>query len=266
VFLELPLWADITLGRVKALMPLALALALLLSAPARAQEQPPPEPPPEEPLPVTWPDVEVLSKPGELSRYAFTLRKAIVRKSPDWEAKAIGRLRLKTQDGTDELLMVLDRSHDVSGRPWLRVRLPVLPNNTTGWVPEESLGRLRRTQAWLIVDRRRLRATLIRGGRTVFRARVGIGRSHWPTPRGEYYIRDRLSGFGNPVYGPLAFGLNARSSVLTDWPGGGFIGIHGTNEPYLIPGRISHGCIRMRNRDILRLDRLMPVGSPVSVR
>ena len=249
---------------------LALVLALLLAPPAAAQDpappdQPPPPAPPPAPL-VTYPDVEVLSAPGQVSRYAFVLRRAIARRRPSGKAKAVARLRLKTQDGTDELLMVLERTHDARGRPWLRVRLPILPNNSTGWVPEESMGRLRRTRSWLIVDRRRLRATLIRAGKVRMRIRVGIGKSHWPTPRGEYYVRDRLSGFTNPVYGPLAFGLNARSSVLTDWPGGGFIGIHGTNEPHLLPGRVSHGCIRMRNRDILKLDRLMPVGSPVTVR
>ena len=32
------------------------------------------------------------------------------------------------------------------------------------------------------------------------------------------------------------------------------------------PGRVSHGCIRLRNRDILRLALLMPVGTPVTIR
>jgi lipoprotein-anchoring transpeptidase ErfK/SrfK len=94
---------------------------------------------------------------------------------------------------------------------------------------------------------------------------VGVGQAHWPTPRGEYYIRMKLCCYGNPTYGPYAFGLSARSAVLTDWPGGGYIGIHGTNAPGLIPGRISHGCIRMRNESITRLNRLMPVGTPVTV-
>ncbi len=68
------------------------------------------------------------------------------------------------------------------------------------------------------------------------------------------------------MYGPVAFGTSARSAVLTDWPAGGFVGIHGTNRPALIPGRISHGCIRLRNDDILRLDRLMPPGTPLTIR
>jgi lipoprotein-anchoring transpeptidase ErfK/SrfK len=63
----------------------------------------------------------------------------------------------------------------------------------------------------------------------------------------------------------LAFG-SSDYSVLSDWPGGGIIGIHGTNEPLLIPGRPSHGCIRVRNRAVRRLWRLMPVGTPLVIR
>jgi lipoprotein-anchoring transpeptidase ErfK/SrfK len=41
------------------------------------------------------------------------------------------------------------------------------------------------------------------------------------------------------------------------------VGIHGTNQPGLIPGRPSHGCVRVPNRKILQLKQLMPVGTPV---
>jgi len=34
----------------------------------------------------------------------------------------------------------------------------------------------------------------------------------------------------------------------------------------LIPGRVSHGCVRMRNLDILKLSRMMPVGTPLTIR
>jgi lipoprotein-anchoring transpeptidase ErfK/SrfK len=111
-----------------------------------------------------------------------------------------------------------------------------------------------------------LRATLYKRGRPVFSARIGVGQSHTPTPRGEFYVREKLSGYYAPAYGPRAFGLNAKSATLTDWPGGGFIGIHGTNAPQILPGRVSHGCVRMRNPAILRLFRMMPLGTPVSIR
>ena len=100
----------------------------------------------------------------------------------------------------------------------------------------------------------------------MFVARVGIGRPEYPTPGGRFYIRNRLTRYSSPTYGPLAFGTSARSTVLTDWPAGGFVGIHGTDQPGLIPGRVSHGCIRMKNAKILALGRLMPVGTPVTVR
>jgi lipoprotein-anchoring transpeptidase ErfK/SrfK len=154
----------------------------------------------------------------------------------------------------------------VGGRLWIQVRLPVLPNGTTGWIPRGALGGYEETRAHLIVRRGRQTARLERRGRTVFRARVGIGQLRWPTPAGEFIVRNRLTGFSDPVYGALAFGTTARSATLTDWPGGGFIGIHGTDQPGLIPGRVSHGCIRLRDRDIRRLDRLMPVGAAVTIR
>lgn len=240
-------------------------MALTLAPAAHAQQADAPAVPGPTDAPLA-PRVERLSEPGQISRWAFVLRKAIARKTPDPRAKAVARLRLKTQDGTDELLAVLARTTDDAGRVWLRVRLPILPNNSTGWVTEDALGRLHRVRTWLRIDTKRLQAKLIRSGRLVFRSRIGIGKKQWPTPKGNFYIRDRLQGFPpGSIYGAMAFGLNARSAVLTDWPGGGFVGIHGTNQPYLLPGRVSHGCIRMRDRDILRLSRLMPVGTPVTV-
>jgi lipoprotein-anchoring transpeptidase ErfK/SrfK len=135
-----------------------------------------------------------------------------------------------------------------------------------GWVPRSALGGYEFVDTHLVVDRSTLFATLYRGGREVFRAPVGIGTSESPTPAGEFFIRDKLTKFRSPFYGPVAFGTSARSPVLTDWPGGGFVGVHGTDEPQLIPGRVSHGCIRLRNDDILRLARLLPVGTPVTIR
>ena len=53
--------------------------------------------------------------------------------------------------------------------------------------------------------------------------------------------------------------------MLTDWPGGGVVGIHGTDQPSLIPGHPSHGCVRVPNGAILALARLMPLGTPVRI-
>jgi lipoprotein-anchoring transpeptidase ErfK/SrfK len=53
---------------------------------------------------------------------------------------------------------------------------------------------------------------------------------------------------------------------MRDWWFGGVVGIHGTDQPGLVPGRPSHGCIRLRNEDLVRLVELMPVGTPIRIR
>ena len=206
-----------------------------------------------------------LSEPGKLARWAYVERRTVARTAPRANARAVARLSTRTPERTHNLVLALERV-ERNGDLWVRVRLPILPNGSTGWVRRERLGTYHAVRTHLIVNRRRKTARLVRSGKTVFFARVGVGKRRWPTPRGRFYVRNRLRGFDNPIYGPLAFGTSARSAVLTDWPGGGFIGIHGTNQPGLIPGRVSHGCIRLRNADIRRLDRKMPVGTPVTVR
>jgi lipoprotein-anchoring transpeptidase ErfK/SrfK len=121
------------------------------------------------------------------------------------------------------------------------------------------------TKLQLVVDRRTLRITLFKNGKKIFNAPIGVGKSGTPTPGGKFWIREKLHGFGNAVYGPIAFGTAAYSKI-SDWPGGGVVGIHGTNQPQLIPGRPSHGCVRVKNKDILRLDRLMKPGTPLLIK
>jgi hypothetical protein len=198
--------------------------------------------------------------------WAFVLHPTVAHRVPGFLSTRVARLQTSTPEGTTNLVLVLDQTHDRLDRRWARVRLPVLPNGTTGWVPESALGALHSVRTHLIVDTRTLTASLYRAGRLLFRTAVGVGRSRSPTPIGEFYIRDLLTKFHDPFYGPAAFGTNARSTVLTDWAGGGYIGIHGTNTPELLPGRVSHGCIRLRNEAILKLVKLMPVGTPLTIR
>jgi hypothetical protein len=199
---------------------------------------------------------------GRTWRWARVLRPVAARRRLG--GKVAARLRTRTPEHTVNIVLVTGTAMH-RGRLWARVRLPVLPNGTEGWVPRSALGGYTFVDTHLIVRLHRRRMTLFRAGRAIFRAPVGIGAPGTPTPRGQFYIRDRLRGYASAFYGPIAFGTSARSAVLTEWPAGGFIGIHGTDAPHLIPGRPSHGCIRMRNRDLKRLARLLPVGTPVTI-
>ena len=201
-----------------------------------------------------------------LSRWAPVRRAVTARRRPDAGAGVVVRVPTRTSDGTANIVRVLGHRAGHAGRIWVRVAPATLPNGRTGWVPRDALGGYGTVDTRLVVDLKRLTATLFKRGRAIFHARVGVGRRRWPTPRGRFYVRNQLTRYAGPMYGPVAFGTSARSTRLTDWPGGGYIGIHGTDQPQLIPGRISHGCIRMRNADILVLARRMPVGTPVTIR
>jgi lipoprotein-anchoring transpeptidase ErfK/SrfK len=205
-------------------------------------------------------DVTVLSEKNGLSRWAHVLRPVAARSGPSASARAITVISDQTPEGTHNLVLALE-----SKGSWVRVRLAVLPNGTTGWVPRRALGPYRGVWTHLVVSRARMTATLLRRGKVILRAPVGVGRSYLPTPHGEFYVRMKLTGFSDAMYGPIAFGTSGRAPNLTGWPGGGFIGIHGTDKPELLPGAVSHGCIRLKNGDIVRLARLMPVGTPVTV-
>ena len=63
----------------------------------------------------------------------------------------------------------------------------------------------------------------------------------------------------------LAIGTSAFQPKLNDWPDGGPVAIHGTNEPWLIGKAISHGCVRMNDEAVLEVSRLVPAGSPVEI-
>ena len=215
---------------------------------------------------LTVPTPIPLESGGGAATWATVRRAVLARTRPSPNADVVMLLETRTPEDTSNIVLVLERRRDAAGRLWLHVRLPVLPNDRTGWIPREALGGYGVVQTRLVVDLGQFTATLLRDRRPVFRARIGVGEPAWPTPTGNFYIRNRLTSYESPFYGPLAFGTSARSAVLTDWPDGGFVGIHGTNQPELLPGRISHGCIRMQNEDILELGRLMPIGTPVTIR
>ena len=208
-----------------------------------------------------------LSDEARTSYWAYPLRKAKVRRQAGHRSRVITRLRLATELGSPERYLVLSRRADTSGDDWLRIRLPMRPNGTTGWVRESALGPLHLVRTHLVIKRRKLRAVLFERGRRIWAADVGIGQKGTETPGGRFYIREglRLSEKNGP-YGIYAFGTSAYSPSLSDWPGGGVVGIHGTNEPHLIPGRISHGCVRLTNDKIRKLRKRMPLGTPVWIR
>ena len=208
----------------------------------------------------------IVSNERTSTSWAHPVAKAPIRRFPRRDAPSITRTHRNTEDGFPEVYLVLRSWTDRAGLGWFKVRIPMRPNGKRGWVRSSALGPLYRVRTHLVVDRSKQRATLRKRGKKIWTAPVGIGAPGTPTPKGNFWIREKfkVSDSGG-IYGPRAFGTS-NYSVLSDWPGGGVIGIHGTNQPALIPGRPSHGCIRVRNHEVRQLYRLMPVGTPVLIR
>ncbi|MGE5662223.1 MAG: L,D-transpeptidase [Ignavibacteriales bacterium] len=74
-----------------------------------------------------------------------------------------------------------------------------------------------------------------------------------PTPKGTFRIINKQVNPGGP-YGARWMGLSYKG-----------VGIHGTNRPGSIGGPVSHGCIRMYNRDVIQLFNTVPVGTLVRI-
>jgi lipoprotein-anchoring transpeptidase ErfK/SrfK len=216
--------------------------------------------------PASPPGMKQLSDERTFSRWAYPNNHTRVRSRPTGQARTVATLHWLTEDNLPEIYLVLASWRDSHKNTWVKIRVPKRPNGVTGWVPRRALRQYTTVNTFLDLNRSTLRLTLYRAGKTVMSTRIGIGSSANPTPRGDFYVREKFRVAGSPVYGPFALGTSAYAPHLTDWPGGGVVGLHGTNEPGLIPGRPSHGCIRLRNRDILTLYRLAPRGTPVDIR
>jgi lipoprotein-anchoring transpeptidase ErfK/SrfK len=205
----------------------------------------------------------VVSNETTFTTWTVAVDRAVVRTRASSSARRVTRLRLWTSDGFPQVYVVLSVRSTRSGK-WVQLRLPMRPNGRTGWVPSRHLDDLRVVHTEIVIDRASHRLTLNRNGKQLLQVPVGVGKPSTPTPAGHFWITEKFAVHGVPLYGPFAFGTSAYSK-LTDWPGGGVVGIHGTNEPGLVPGAPSHGCVRVHNADIKRLSRLVPVGTPVRI-
>lgn len=215
-----------------------------------------------DPASAATPGPLVLTRLGIVARYAFVERVVPVRARPARGSRIVGRLSPITFWDTSTPVLALKQ---LGGFTEVRMSAP-WGRDSSGWAPTSALSPLRSVRTWLRVDRESFTASLLRDGHVVFRAPVGVGQPQWPTPAGQFFVEESLTPpEADGLYGPMAFGTSAHSPVLTSWANRGQVGIHGTDEPWLIPGRISHGCIRLRNSDIRRLARLMPVGTPVTI-
>jgi lipoprotein-anchoring transpeptidase ErfK/SrfK len=107
------------------------------------------------------------------------------------------------------------------------------------------------------------RVQIYHRNKLVYQAKVAVGAPGRETPTGHYYVTARFVP-DDPFLGVFAVETSAYSK-LTEWPGGGKVGIHGTSAPQLLGMAVSHGCVRVSNASALMLKRYAVLGTPIEI-
>lgn len=95
--------------------------------------------------------------------------------------------------------------------------------------------------------------SLLNDGQTEKTYPIAVGKLATMTPYGQFTIINKQANPGGP-FGAFWMGLSKPH-----------YGIHGTNDPSSIGKSVSHGCIRMYNKDVVELSKLVPIGTPVTI-
>ena len=194
---------------------------------------------------IAWPSVAVRSQP---SRTAPVL-KTMTQFRDDFRPRVVLALEQRTDPAT--------------GKPtWLRITIPGRPNGRTGWIPAASAS-LKPVDRWLVIYRDARKFDFYVNGKVVRTGKIAVGKTGMETPTGLFYVQAKFDS-SLPILGAYAFETSGYSK-LSDWPGGGVVGVHGTNTPELIGQAVSHGCVRLLNKDMQYLRSVVPVGTPVKI-
>lgn len=174
-------------------------------------------------------------------------------------AKSSKSLRNPTMEGMPLIFAVKEQQDG-----WLKVQLPVRPNEATGWVQASSV-KVETVNTHIVVEVEARKLHAFRGTELLMEAPVGVGTAKTPTPIGTFYVDFSVPDPG-PGYGRHMLSVAGFSNVLKNFGGGvGQIAIHGTSNVSTVGKFSSNGCLRMTNDDVVRLAELVDEGSPVFV-
>lgn len=194
----------------------------------------------------------------------LTVDSVPVRRNPDPHGPVIKVMHYFRPDyRVQEILAVASRTGS-DGEPWYRISIPMRPNGTYGWIPASTVA-LSPTMSLIVVTVDARTIDVYRHGKDELHAVVAVGAPGMETPLGHYYVAARFVPYHDPFLGVFAVETSAYSR-LTEWPGGGVVGIHGTDEPQLLGQAVSHGCVRVSNQTAAALRRLAPLGTPIWIR
>jgi lipoprotein-anchoring transpeptidase ErfK/SrfK len=185
------------------------------------------------------------------------------RRKPDPHASVIRVMHEFREDYRPQEILAVATRVGADKKPWYKINLPMRPNGTYGWIPARSVA-LSPTVSQIVVHRNTRTIDIFWHGKPALHAIVAVGAPGMETPVGHFYVAARFVPYNDPFLGVFAVETSAYSK-LTEWPGGGVVGIHGTSEPQLLGQAVSHGCVRVSNVTAAALVKLAPLGTPITV-
>jgi lipoprotein-anchoring transpeptidase ErfK/SrfK len=143
----------------------------------------------------------------------------------------------------------------------------VLLESAEGLVAQTTTSGSSRAPRKVVVSLSARRLVVLEDGRVLRSFPIAVGADRTPSPTGAFAIVNRVS---NPIYYHAGQRIppGKASPIGTRWIGlskKGY-GIHGTNAPRSIGKAASHGCIRLRNRDMEQLFTMLRAGDRVEIR
>ena len=147
----------------------------------------------------------------------------------------------------------------------LRVRLPIRPNGSEGWIDADQVD-VASHDYQIQVSLSEYRMLVQQGDEVVLDTAIGVGTTDTPTVGGEFYTWVLIDPT-NAGYGSYAYGLSGFSTLESFNGGDGRMGIHGTTDQSSIGRNVSRGCIRIPDEVVVELvqDVGLPLGVPVVI-
>jgi L,D-transpeptidase ErfK/SrfK len=124
----------------------------------------------------------------------------------------------------------------------------------------------------LVLKLKERRLYLYRGDKLETKYPVAIGKPGWETPTGTFKIIQMIKdpAWAHPFKKGVVLPPGPQNPLGKRWvafwtDGTNAIGFHGTPNESVMGRAVSHGCVRMRNKDVVALYDLVSLGTPVTV-
>lgn len=187
-----------------------------------------------------------------------------VRVKPDPRSQVIRVMHQFRPDFRPQVIFAVRKTTGTDGEVWYRISIPMRPNGTYGWIPAKTVS-LKPTHSQIVINLNRRTIDIYRFGKHKWHGLVAVGAPGRETPVGHYFVASRFVPYHDTFLGVFAEETSAYSK-LTEWPGGGVVGIHGTSLPQLLGKAVSHGCVRVSNTTARHLRSLAPLGTPIWIK